>query len=65
MIATLLTYKARVDRMTEEAKFTGLYVKTLKDWNGYDWNARLECVDETGAALLYTTARGPLWFRRR
>ncbi len=43
---------------------SGAYVATWTDENGLPWHASLECVDSSGAVLLYITARGPLVFRR-
>jgi hypothetical protein len=43
---------------------SGAYVTTRTDKDGFPWHASLDCVDLGGAVLLYTTASGPLVFRR-
>lgn len=43
---------------------SGAYVATRTDKRGLPWHASIDCVDSGGAILLYTTASGPLVFRR-
>jgi hypothetical protein len=62
MLARLLG-QIRAER-SERRGVEGLYVATHTDWNGYRWSARLDCADERGHLLLYTTMSGPLAFRR-
>lgn len=64
LLAALLGLISQARRIVDNVDVTGIYVATRTDKNGLPWQARLECADNTGAAMRYTTERGTIVFRR-